>query len=161
MLKSQKDPENSNNSRKPKVTHQDAIHNITRTISDPTPQAGHQDLIHQHPDHQHQSPLDDVLSLHRNKTQEQEVLNDAQDLKRKLHRIIYKSRDKTIKGAGAYPCPKLLFFHEVSHQGTGQYHTHLIHRSTTAFYQYSSSSGAPLLQDLTQQGQSTLQVEIH
>ena len=61
-----------------------------------------------------------------NKTQDQEVLNDAQDLKRKLQRIIYKSRDKTIKGAGAYPFPKLLFFHEISHQGTGQYHTHLI-----------------------------------
>ena len=54
------------------------------------------------------------------------MLNDAQDLKRKLQRIIYKSRDKTIKGAGAYPFPKLLFFHEISHQGTGQYHTHLI-----------------------------------
>ena len=60
------------------------------------------------------------------KTQEQEVLNDAQDLKRKLQRIIYKSRDKTIIGAGAFPYPKLLFFHEISHQGTGQYHTHLI-----------------------------------
>ena len=60
------------------------------------------------------------------KTQEQEVLNDAQDLKRKLHRIIYKSRDKTIKGAGAFSYTKLLFFHEISHQGTGQYHTHLI-----------------------------------
>jgi len=48
------------------------------------------------------------------------------DLKRKLHRIIYKSRDKTIKGAGEYPCPKMLFFHETSHQGTGQFHTHLI-----------------------------------
>ena len=69
-----------------------------------------------------------LISFHysEGKTQEQEVLNDAQDLKRKLHRIIYKSRDKTIKGAGAYPYPKLLFFHEVSHQGTGQYHTHLI-----------------------------------
>ena len=61
-----------------------------------------------------------------NKTQEQEVLKDTQDLKQKLHRIIYKSRDKTIKGAGAYPYPRLLFFHEISHQGTGQYHTHLI-----------------------------------
>ena len=69
-----------------------------------------------------------MMSIHYtdNKTQEQEVLNDAQDLKRKLHRIIYKSRDKTIKGAGAYSYPKLLFFHEISHQGTGQYHTHLI-----------------------------------
>jgi len=69
-----------------------------------------------------------MISFHYtdNKTQEQEVLGDTQDLKRKLHRIIYQSRDKTIKGAGAYPYPRLLFFHEISHQGTGQYHTHLI-----------------------------------
>ena len=69
-----------------------------------------------------------LISFHysEGKTQEQEVLGDTQDLKRKLQRIIYKSRDKSIKGAGAYPYPKLLFFHEVSHQGTGQYHTHLI-----------------------------------
>jgi hypothetical protein len=60
------------------------------------------------------------------KIQEQEVLQDTQDLKRKLHRIIYNSRDKTIKGAGAFPYPRMLFFHEISHQGTGQYHTHLI-----------------------------------
>ena len=57
---------------------------------------------------------------------EAQLLVDAADLKRKLHRIIYKSRDKTIKGAGEYPCPKMLFFHETSHQGTGQFHTHLI-----------------------------------
>ena len=61
-----------------------------------------------------------------NKTQEQEVLKDAQDLKRKLHRIIYQARDKTIKGDGAFPYPSMLFFHEISHQGTSQYHTHLI-----------------------------------
>jgi hypothetical protein len=61
-----------------------------------------------------------------NKTQEQEVLGDTQDLKRKLHRIIYQARDKTIKGAGAFPYPQMIFFHEISHQGTGQYHTHLI-----------------------------------
>ena len=69
-----------------------------------------------------------LISFHYtdNKIQEQEVLQDTQDLKRKLHRIIYNSRDKTIKGAGAYPYPRLLFFHEISHQGTGQYHTHLI-----------------------------------
>jgi len=60
---------------------------------------------------------------HRN---EDELLEDVADLKRKLHRIIYKSRDKTIKGAGEYPYPKMLFFHETSHQGTGQFHTHLI-----------------------------------
>ena len=57
---------------------------------------------------------------------EDELLQDVADLKRKLHRIIYKSRDKTIKGAGEYLYPKMLFFHETSHQGTGQFHTHLI-----------------------------------
>ena len=55
-----------------------------------------------------------------------QLLDDVADLKRKLHRIIYKSRDKSIKGAGAYPHPKMLFFHEPSHQGTGQFHTHLV-----------------------------------
>ena len=69
-----------------------------------------------------------LISFHYtdNKTQEQEVLKDTQDLKQKLHRIIYQARDKTIKGAGAFPYPSMLFFHEISHQGTGQYHTHLI-----------------------------------
>ena len=69
-----------------------------------------------------------LISFHYtdNKTQEAEVLKDTQDLKRKLHRIIYQARDKTIKGAGAFPYPSMLFFHEISHQGTGQYHTHLI-----------------------------------
>lgn len=69
-----------------------------------------------------------LISFHytEGKTQEQEVLGDTQDLKRKLQRLIYQARNKSIKGAGAYPYPKLLFFHEVSHQGTGQYHTHLI-----------------------------------
>ena len=57
---------------------------------------------------------------------EDELLQDVADLKRKLHRIIYKSRDKSIKGAGEYLYPKMLFFHETSHQGTGQFHTHLI-----------------------------------
>ena len=57
---------------------------------------------------------------------EGKFLVDAADLKRKLHRIIYKSRDKSIKGAGEYPYPKMLFFHETSHQGTGRFHTHLI-----------------------------------
>lgn len=59
-------------------------------------------------------------------SKEDELLEDVADLKRKLHRIIYKSRDKSIKGAGEYPFPKMLFFHETSHQGTGQFHTHLI-----------------------------------
>ena len=59
-------------------------------------------------------------------SREDELLEDVADLKRKLHRIIYKSRDKTIKGAGEYSYPRMLFFHETSHQGTGQFHTHLI-----------------------------------
>ena len=59
-------------------------------------------------------------------SKEDQLLDDVADLKRKLHRIIYKSRDKTIKGAGAYPYPRMLFFHETSHYGTGQFHTHLI-----------------------------------
>ena len=59
-------------------------------------------------------------------SKEDQLLVDVADLKRKLQRIIYKSRDKTIKGAGEYPYPRMLFFHETSHQGTGQFHTHLI-----------------------------------
>ena len=59
-------------------------------------------------------------------SREDELLKDVADLKRKLHRLIYKSRDKTIKGAGEYPYPKMLFFHETSHLSTGQFHTHLI-----------------------------------
>jgi hypothetical protein len=45
-----------------------------------------------------------------NKTQEQEVLKDTQDLKQKLHRIIYQARDKSIKGAGVSPTPKCFSF---------------------------------------------------
>ena len=59
-------------------------------------------------------------------SKEDELLQDVADLKRKLHRIIYRSRDKSIKGAGEYSYPRMLFFHETSHQGTGQFHTHLI-----------------------------------
>ena len=59
-------------------------------------------------------------------SKEDELLEDVADLKRKLRRIIYKSRDKSIKGAGEYLYPKMLFFHETSHQGTGQFHAHLI-----------------------------------
>ena len=59
-------------------------------------------------------------------SKEDELLQDVADLKRKLHRIIYRSRDKSIKGIGEYPYPRMLFFHETSHQGTGQFHTHLI-----------------------------------
>ena len=69
-----------------------------------------------------------LISFHyrNHHSKEDELLQDVADLKRKLHRIIYRSRDKTIKGAGEYPYPKMLFFHETSHQGTGQYHAHLI-----------------------------------
>ena len=69
-----------------------------------------------------------LISFHYrgNHSKEDELLKDVADLKRKLHRIIYKSRDKTIKGVGEYHYPKMLFFHETSHQGTGQFHAHLI-----------------------------------
>ena len=69
-----------------------------------------------------------LISFHYRDQQnkEDQLLDDVADLKRKLHRIIYKSRDKTIKGAGEYSYPRMLFFHETSHQGTGQFHTHLI-----------------------------------
>jgi len=59
-------------------------------------------------------------------SKEDELLQDVAEIKRKLQRIIYRSREKTIKGAGEYPYPRMLFFHETSHQGTGQFHTHLI-----------------------------------
>ena len=59
-------------------------------------------------------------------SKEDQLLDDVADLKRKLYRIIYESRDKTIKGAGDYPYPRMLFFHETSHQGTGQFHAQLI-----------------------------------
>ena len=42
-------------------------------------------------------------------SKEDELLQDVADLKRKLHRIIYKSRDKSIKGAGEYSYPRMLF----------------------------------------------------
>ena len=69
-----------------------------------------------------------LISLHYrdHHSKEDALLEDVADLKRKLHRIIYKSRDKSIKGAGEYPYPRMLFFHETSHQGTGQFHAHLI-----------------------------------
>ena len=69
-----------------------------------------------------------LISIHYrdHHSKEDALLEDVADLKRKLHRIIYKSRDKSIKGAGEYLYPKMLFFHETSHQGTGQFHTHLI-----------------------------------
>jgi len=60
------------------------------------------------------------------KTNEDEVLSDVADLKNKIRRISYKNRDRSIKGAGSFPYPKMLFFNEQSHLGTGQYHTHMI-----------------------------------
>jgi len=61
-----------------------------------------------------------------NKTNEDEILRDVADLKNKIRRIAYKNRDRTIRGAGLFPYPKVLFFNEQSHLGTGQYHTHMI-----------------------------------
>jgi hypothetical protein len=61
-----------------------------------------------------------------NKTNEDEILKDVADLKNKIRRIAYKNRDRTIKGAGSFPYPKMLFFNEQSYLGTGQYHTHMI-----------------------------------
>ena len=49
------------------------------------------------------------LSLQDRQSKEDELLKDVADLKCKLHRIIYKSRDKSVKGAGEYPYPKMLF----------------------------------------------------
>lgn len=50
-----------------------------------------------------------------NKTNEDEVLRDVADLKNKIRRIAYKNRDRSIKGAGSFPYPKMLFFNERSH----------------------------------------------
>ena len=61
-----------------------------------------------------------------NKINEDEILKDVADLKNKIRRIAYKNRDQTIKFAGSFPYPKMLFFNEQSHLGTGQYHTHMI-----------------------------------
>jgi len=61
-----------------------------------------------------------------NKTIEDEILRDVADLKNKIRRVAYKNQDRTIKGAGSFPYPKMLFFNEQSQLGTGQYHTHMI-----------------------------------
>ena len=61
-----------------------------------------------------------------NKTKEDEILRDVADLKNKIRRIAYKNRDRTVKVAGSFPYPRMLFFNEQSHLGTGQYHTHMI-----------------------------------
>ncbi len=67
-----------------------------------------------------------------NKTNEEEILKDVADLKNKIRRIAYKNRDRSIKDAGSFPYPKMLFFNEQSHLGTGQYHTHMIMEKTPA-----------------------------
>jgi len=68
------------------------------------------------------------ISFHytENKTKEDEILWDVANLKNKIHRIAYKNRNRTIKGAGSFPYPRMLFFNEQSHLGTCQYHTHMI-----------------------------------
>ena len=68
------------------------------------------------------------ISFHYNdgKTNEDQVIRDMGDLKNKLKREIYRRRDKRIKGAGSFPYPKMLVMNEVSHLGTGQFHSHLI-----------------------------------
>ena len=68
------------------------------------------------------------ISFHYNdgKTNEEQVIKDIADLKNKLKREIHRRRDKRIKGAGLFPYPKMLVMNEVSHLGTGQFHSHLI-----------------------------------
>ena len=68
------------------------------------------------------------ISFHYNdgKTNEDQVIEDVGDLKNKLRREIYKRSDRSIKGAGPFPYPKMLMMNEVSHLGTGQFHSHLI-----------------------------------
>jgi hypothetical protein len=61
-----------------------------------------------------------------NKTKEDEILWDVADLKYLIRRIAYKNRDRTVKVAGSFPYPRMLFFNEQSHLGTGQYQTHMI-----------------------------------
>ena len=69
-----------------------------------------------------------LISFHYNdgKTNEDQVIKDMTYLKNKLKREIYKRRDRRIKGAGLFPYPKMLVMNEVSHLGTGQFHSHLI-----------------------------------
>ncbi len=55
-----------------------------------------------------------------------ELLQDVAVLKRKPHRIIYKSRGRSVKDAGKYLYPRILSFHEGSNQGAAQFHVHLI-----------------------------------
>ena len=68
------------------------------------------------------------ISFHYNdgKTNEDQVIKDMGDLKNKLKREIYRRRDRRIQGKGSFPYPKMLVMNEVSHLGTGQFHSHLI-----------------------------------
>ena len=68
------------------------------------------------------------ISFHYNdgKTNEDQVIKDMGDLKNKLKREMYRRRDRKIKGEGSFPYPKMLVMNEVSHLGTGQFHSHLI-----------------------------------
>ena len=68
------------------------------------------------------------ISFHYNdgKTNEDQVISDMADLKNKLKREIYRRRDRSVKGEGTFPYPKILVMNEVSHLGTGQFHSHLI-----------------------------------
>ena len=79
------------------------------------------------------------ISFHYNdgKMNADQVIKDVADLKNKLKREIYKRRDRSIKGEGSFPYPKMLVMNEVSHLGTGQFHSHLI---TEAF------PGSPIIQ---------------
>ena len=68
------------------------------------------------------------ISFHYNdgKTNEDQVIKDMGDLKNKLKREIYRRRDRRIAGKGSFTYPKMLVINEVSHLGTGQFHSHLI-----------------------------------
>ena len=68
------------------------------------------------------------ISFHYNdgKTNEDQVIKDMGDLKNKLKREIYRRIDRMITGEGSFPYPKMLVMNEVSHLGTGQFHSHLI-----------------------------------
>lgn len=61
-----------------------------------------------------------------NKTDEDEIIDDIKDIKRKLKRIIYQNRDKSVTGAGKYQYPRMIFVNERSRYGTDQIHTHMI-----------------------------------
>ena len=68
------------------------------------------------------------ISFHYNdgKTNEDQIIKDMGDLKNKLKREIYRRRDRRIAGKGSFTYPKMLVINEVSHLGTGQFHSHLI-----------------------------------